>query len=78
MMFFAFLQHPYIFCNILILTSTVQGDIMGWWNETMGNCDLWGLFRLPAKSKFEKEDKNGYTSKKRPSNADSVCDSAEL
>ena len=32
----------------------------------------------PDKSKFEKEDKNGYTSKKRPSNADSVCYSTEL
>ena len=36
-MFFAFLQYPYIFCNILILTRAVQGDIIGWWDRRIGN-----------------------------------------
>ena len=36
-MFFFFLQYPCIFCNILILTRTVQGDIICGWDGRIGN-----------------------------------------
>ena len=41
-MFLFFLQYPYIFCNILILTRIVQGDIICGWDgrETLENCNL--------------------------------------